>query len=127
MSNKISFAIFALLITAVLAKPEDPNAKYEGGFSCCPDTYVYDNDTLSCICPPATPYINLTGQCTACKTPFYWNNSSSLCLACPLNQIYNSSSGICQCAAIDKFLNIDGTCISCPYPNFWDVNTSQCY
>lgn len=28
-----------------------------GTLSCCPETYVYDEDTLRCVCPLNAPYV----------------------------------------------------------------------
>ena len=49
------------------------------GFICCPDTYIFDDDTLSCICPQSTPFIDVSGKCIACAHPNYFDNTTSTC------------------------------------------------
>ena len=47
---------------------------YDASFICCPDSYVFDSDTLSCVCPPSTPHIDAAGRCVACNSTSFWNN-----------------------------------------------------
>ncbi len=53
-----------------------------GTLSCCPKTYVYDMDTLTCVCPPTAPYKNAAGQCLPCDAPATWNATTLLCQKC---------------------------------------------
>lgn len=32
-----------------------------GNLPCCPATYVYDRDTLTCVCPLSAPFVTAAG------------------------------------------------------------------
>lgn len=66
-------------------------------FICCPDTYIFDDKTLSCVCPTSTPFIDITGTCIACPPPRYFNNVSLTCQECPNIKIFNKAKQQCEC------------------------------
>lgn len=83
-----------------------------GSLSCCPETYVYDEYTLTCVCPPTRPFVTSNGQCVDCSAPKRWDNQTLTCQACRVGQT-ETASGTCQCPRDNPF--DDGrNCVPCP-------------
>jgi len=83
-----------------------------GELACCPPTYVYDRDTITCVCPLASPYVSASGTCVACNSPSIWNNSTRTCQKCR-NDMTENAQGVCVCPTENPF--DDGTkCTQCP-------------
>ena len=57
-----------------------------GNLPCCPATYVYDRDTLTCVCPLSASFVSADGTCVACTSPSTWNNSTLTCQKCRNDQ-----------------------------------------
>lgn len=53
---------------------------YTGG---CTNGKVWNNVSLSCVCPADKPYADLSGQCVACPAPLFWVAKLSRCMTCP--------------------------------------------
>lgn len=69
-------------------------------FACCPSTFVFDEATLSCVCPTTAPYINTHGVCISCAAPNHWDDTSKTCISCPKLQTYDLN--VKQCICISK-------------------------
>lgn len=75
---RFTFKIVLLIILAfistskMLLHHQDTHQSLSTTFVCCPDTYVFDDSTLSCICPPASPYVDASGRCIPCNSPGYF-------------------------------------------------------
>ena len=72
-------AILLLVIASV-------NALTPGTLSCCPASYIYDRDTLTCVCPPEAKYRDAQGNCVTCKAPSTWDPASLTCQKCRAGQ-----------------------------------------
>lgn len=83
-----------------------------GTFGCCPETYVYDEDTLRCVCPTITPYRSANGRCIACVSPARWDEPTLTCYKCRIDQTENDN-GNCLCPKATPFDN-GKTCAECP-------------
>lgn len=64
---------------ALIHSADSSQGPSASGFICCPDTYIFDDNTLSCICPKNTPFVDITGSCIACPLPNYFNNVTQTC------------------------------------------------
>ena len=67
-----------------------------GSLPCCPATYVFDRDTLTCVCPPTAAFVTADGSCVSCASPSTWNNSTLTCQKCRNDQSENAQ-GVCVC------------------------------
>lgn len=74
----------------------DKHLQLLDNYYCCPDTYVFDVLTETCICPPRAQYVDLAGRCVACESPQYWNDQKKQCISskshqqhCPSGFIYD--------------------------------------
>ncbi len=103
--KELKFATYILLVlifTGVNCLIVHQHTTYDASFICCPDGYVFNSDTLSCVCPPSTPYIDAAGRCVACDS--VWNNSTLKCINCISPAIYNSTTNSCSCPETLPFL-----------------------
>lgn len=66
--------LLILIATTVSCLKVYQHTTYDASFICCPDGYVFNSETLSCVCPPSTPYIDAAGRCVACNSNSSWNN-----------------------------------------------------
>jgi hypothetical protein len=110
-----------------------------GSLSCCPETYIYDRDTLTCVCPKTTPYLNAGGRCVACAAPARWDLPTRTCQHCRADQT-EQLDGTCLCPHDTPFNN--GTacapcpddlpvwngkkCVACPVNTHFDYNSKTC-
>jgi len=109
-----------------------------GSLNCCPDTYVFDRDTLTCLCP-SEQYTTSSGQCVACNSPYKWDVASLTCVHCPAGQT-EDASGVCICPRDTPYFN--GTactacplnlpiwngkkCVACPASTHYDIASKTC-
>lgn len=84
-----------------------------GTLSCCPETYVYDEDTLRCVCPLNAPYVSNSGRCIACNAPATWDKATSTCQKCRADQS-EDAEGNCLCPKQTPYDN-GKKCDACPY------------
>lgn len=42
-------------------------------FECCPAPFIYDDATISCICPPDAPLRSENNTCSACPPDTHWD------------------------------------------------------
>jgi len=115
-----------LLCILVLNKTLNHNQQSSSAFVCCPDTYVWDHATLSCICPADKPMINSIGQCEACPKNAHWHPARGECIVCPSTAIYEPVSGNCSCPATLPYQDANKNCVKCDSPNFWNCKTLSC-
>jgi hypothetical protein len=110
-----------------------------GTLSCCPKTYVYDEDTLRCLCPNNTPYLSASGTCVSCNAPAKWDNGTLTCQKCRKDQS-EDANGNCLCPKVTPYDN--GTartpcpddlpiwngkkCVACPPNTHYDINSKTC-
>jgi hypothetical protein len=66
-------------------------------FVCCPDTYVFDDETLACVCPSTSPFVDISGKCVSCPPPKFFDNSTKICIACPNIKVYDETLQACVC------------------------------
>jgi hypothetical protein len=107
---------------------------------CCPETYIFDEDTLLCVCPLNTPYISNAGRCIACLAPATWDNNTKTCQKCRNDQT-EDAVGNCLCS--DKTTPFDNgrictvcpdglpiwnghKCVACPPNTEYDVKSKTC-
>jgi hypothetical protein len=128
--NKVTILIVLVAVAASLRV---------GTLSCCPETYVYDEDTLRCVCPVSAPYISNTGRCIACNAPATWDNSTKTCQKCRADQS-EDANGNCVCPKATPYDNgkicdvcpddlpiWNGyKCVACPPATNYDVNSKTC-
>ena len=97
MSNKILLLAFVLLALAQGKLVHHDQVK--SGFACCPDTYIFEEKTLSCVCPANAAFVDANGRCVSCVSPSYWDVASKQCLTCPASTIYDAKVNKCVCPA----------------------------
>ena len=128
--NKVALVALLLALAASLRI---------GSLSCCPTTYVYDEDTLTCVCPFNAAYKTADGRCVACSAPARWDNQTLTCEKCRKDQT-EDEKGECVCPKTLPFNN--GTacapcpyelpiwngykCVACPPATNYDVNSKTC-
>lgn len=115
--------LVAILLIALTQTKLIDHEQVASGFACCPETYVFDEATLSCVCPSHLPYVNAQNACVSCNAPNYWNAEQKACLSCPANTVYDKVKGSCLCPASLPYVDANGNCVSCPAPAFWNPNT----
>ena len=104
--SKFNILIVLTLLVAIQTKiiSEDQHTQ-ASGFACCPDTYVFDTTTLSCVCPTTLPFVDASGRCITCTNGAYFDESSKQCATCPTNTIYNPTNKTCNCPANLNYVN----------------------
>jgi hypothetical protein len=134
MISLISKCAFVLLLLASSA-----TALTIGPLACCPTTYVFDQDSLTCVCPSNTPHVSANGSCIACNSPATWDSVNQICQACSAGQVQNAS-GVCVCPKTTPYFNgkictvcptnlpvwNGKTCVACPATTFFDINLKTC-
>lgn len=63
---------------------------------CCPKTYIFDKDTLACVCPANAPYVKFDGSCVSCVAPARWNADTDSCDKCR-EGMSEDANGVCVC------------------------------
>lgn len=53
-----SKTLIVLLVLAVASQAKMLHNQDDAALICCLDTYVFDDDSLTCVCPPQTPVKN---------------------------------------------------------------------
>jgi hypothetical protein len=120
------FTLAILLICSTASAVSNDHQTSSATFICCPEGYVFDDDTLSCVCPKDKPFINVAGQCVACPAPSGWNQLTKTCIRCISPATYNPKTASCECPKERPHLAADGSCVSCPAPKFWNCKTQKC-
>lgn len=77
LMNKVTLVVLLLATTYSLTI---------GTLSCCPQSYVYDQDTLRCVCPATASHVANDGTCVACNAPAKWDNTTNTCQKCRADQ-----------------------------------------
>lgn len=110
-----------------------------GTLSCCPETYVYDEDTLRCVCPLNAPYVTNAGRCVACSAPATWDKVNKICQKCRSDQS-EDSNGNCICPRATPYDNgkfcdecpedlpiwNGKKCVACPPNTHYDIGSKTC-
>ena len=117
----IAFALICIASSKLVA-----HGQVASGFACCPDTYIFDERTLSCVCPASTPYVDASGKCVSCNAPSYWDSQQNACLTCPSNTVYDKAQNKCNCPSTLPYVDASGKCVACAAPGFWNPNTLTC-
>lgn len=93
------FTALLILSTAkILAHESDTiHQTTDAKFICCPDTYVFDDDTLACVCPKESPFVDIAGKCISCPSPGYFDNGTKTCQQCPDIKVYDFNQKACVC------------------------------
>ena len=110
-----------------------------GSLSCCPKSYVFDRDTLRCVCPPSAQYRDASGQCIACNAPSWWDENALVCHKCPKGQSENSkgvcvcpwetpswNGSVCSACPEDKPVWNGHTCVACPANTHFSASAKTC-
>lgn len=84
-----------------------------GTLACCPETYVYDEDSMRCVCPPTASHLTYDGRCVACNAPSTWDNNTLTCQKCRADQS-EDANGNCVCPK-DTPYDDGKKCAECPY------------
>jgi hypothetical protein len=110
-----------------------------GTLDCCPESFIYDEDTLRCVCPPNAPYVAGNGLCISCNAPSKWDEKTGTCQKCRADQS-EDASGNCVCPKAIPYNN--GTactpcpddlpiwngkkCVACPAITHYDYDSKTC-
>ena len=62
----------------------DAHAAVAADSSACPESYIYDSRSATCVCP-ADSYSDIQGRCQPCPPPGVWNTETLQCIECPEN------------------------------------------
>ena len=81
--------LLALLLVAATQTRRVDHEQVASGFACCPDSYIFDENTLSCVCPKTASFVDANGKCVSCNSPSYWNEDQLACLSCPASTVYD--------------------------------------
>lgn len=91
-------ALLILSSAKILAHESDSiHQTTDAKFICCPDSYVFDDDTLACVCPKESPFVDITGRCISCTSPGYFDNGTKTCQQCPDIKVYDFKQQACVC------------------------------
>ena len=84
--SRLSILIAITLLVAIQTKLIPQQEHEQGtGFACCPDTYVFNPTTLSCVCPATLPFVDASGRCINCNAGSYYDENQKACATCPAN------------------------------------------
>lgn len=98
----ILFVLFAVTLSLKVAN-----------LPCCPESYIFDEDTMRCVCPLNAPYVSNDGRCIACNAPATWDPNTNTCQKCRSGQT-EDQNGNCLCPRETPFDN-GRACTECPY------------
>lgn len=110
-----------------------------GTLSCCPETYVFDEDTMKCTCPLNAPYLSNSGRCIACNAPARWDDATNTCQKCRTDQSEDANGNcvcpkdtpydtgkICDACPYDLPIWNGKKCVACPPNTNYDVKSKTC-
>ena len=67
--------LIALLLVALSQTKLVLHEQVASGFACCPDTYIFDETTLTCVCPKTASLVDANNRCVSCNAPSYWSET----------------------------------------------------
>jgi hypothetical protein len=122
IKSSLLLAVCLLTVSAHLLSHQQSEAT----FICCPDTYVFDDDTLACICPHETPHVHVSGRCVACNATENWSDLTKSCEVCSGGSVWDKVKQSCECPSATPLLTADGSCVACEAPKFWNCKSKKC-
>ena len=83
--------ILAVLLTVVIFTQAKSlhQILHDAELACCPEGYIFDTRTLSCVCPANLPHKDAGGNCVSCHYPGIWIENDKHCLICDKGRIPN--------------------------------------
>nr|BAJ98552.1 predicted protein [Hordeum vulgare subsp. vulgare] len=113
MQNLIILGLSLVIVHSITLRHDCGQAHMQPlFFECCPTPFIYDDATLSCICPPDTPLLSPNNTCSICPSDTHWDQQSASCVGCKGGRVYNRDLEVCMCPP-QHVLNKAGECITC--------------